>query len=303
MLLKEILDKKELNLLEEILILDNQNKFKTDSQCFRNLKNDLNMIKNNIFKCKGRLESASIPTEAKLPILIYCKRYLFKLIIWDIHRKMKHAGTKQTISELKQKYRVCQSQNYVRNIIRKCLTCRKLLCKLYNYPKTPSLTKLRLADTQPSSTTGIGNFGPVYVQNMFNKNDCAMRKVRKVWVTLYTCALTRNIILDVVPSLSVESFIRSFRCFMSRRGCPDNIISDNGKNFVSKDSQNFLSNLNVGWLFNLPLDPWHGGFFERLVRSVEDLLKKDLQNNKLTYEEMQAVLLEVEMIIVKFSVN
>ena len=103
-----------------------------------------------------------------------------------------------------------------------------------------------------------------------------MRKVRKVWVTLYTCALTRNIILDVVPSLSVESFIRSFRCFMSRRGCPDNIISDNGKNFVSKDSQNFLSNLNVGWLFNLPLDPWHGGFFERLVRSVEDLLKKRL---------------------------
>ena len=272
MLLKEILDKKELNLLKEILILYNQNKFKTDSQCFRNLKNDLNIIKeNNIFKCKGRLENVSIPTEAKLLILIYHEHYLFKLIVWDIHKKLKHAGTKQTISELKQKYWVCQSRNYVRNIIRKCLTCRKLLRKPYNYPKTPPLTKLRLADTQPSSTTGVGNFGPVYVQNMFNRNDCEMRKV---WVTLYTCALTRNIILDVVPSLSAESFIRSFRCFMSRRGCPDNIIiSDNGKNFVSK---NFLSNLNVRWLFNLPLDPWHGGFFERFVCSVEDLLKKGL---------------------------
>ena len=43
MLLKEILDKKQLNLSEEILILDNQNKFETDSQCFRNLKNDLNI--------------------------------------------------------------------------------------------------------------------------------------------------------------------------------------------------------------------------------------------------------------------
>ena len=31
MLLKEILDKKELNLSEAILILDNQNKFETDS--------------------------------------------------------------------------------------------------------------------------------------------------------------------------------------------------------------------------------------------------------------------------------
>ena len=47
MLLKEILDKKELNLSEEILILDNQNKLETDLQCFRNLKNNLTIIKEN----------------------------------------------------------------------------------------------------------------------------------------------------------------------------------------------------------------------------------------------------------------
>ena len=135
----------------------------------------------------------------------------------------------------------------------------------------PSLTKLGLADTQPFSTTGVDNFGPVYVLNTFNRNDCEMRKV---CITLYTCASNRNIILDVVPSLSAKSFIRSFRRFISRRGCPDNIISDNGKNFVSKSSQNFISNLNVRWHFNLPLALWHGGFFERLVRSVKDLLQK-----------------------------
>ena len=56
-------------------------------------------------------------------------------------------------------------------------------CEPYNYPKAPSLTKLQLADTQPFSTTGVDNFGPVYVQNMFNRNDCEMRKL---WVTLYT---------------------------------------------------------------------------------------------------------------------
>ena len=90
MLLKEILDKKELNLSEEILILDNQNKFETDSQCFRNLRNDLNIIKEkNIFKCKGRLENRPIPIETELPILIYREHYLSKLIIWDIHRKLK----------------------------------------------------------------------------------------------------------------------------------------------------------------------------------------------------------------------
>ena len=69
------------------IILDNQNKFETDSQCFRNLNNDLNIIKeNNIFKCKSRLENAPIPIEAELPILIYHDHYLSKLIIWDIHK-------------------------------------------------------------------------------------------------------------------------------------------------------------------------------------------------------------------------
>ena len=116
----------------------------------------------------------------------------------------------------------------------------------------PSLTKFRLADTQPFSTTGVENFGPVYVQNMFDKNDCEMRKVR---VTLYTCASTRNIILDVVPNLSPESFIKSFGRFITRRGCPDNTINDKDKSFVSKSSQNFISNLNVRWHFNLPLAP------------------------------------------------
>ena len=139
MLLREILDEKEINLSEEMLILDNQNKFETDSQCFSNLKNDLDIIKeNDIFKCKSRLENAPIPIEAELPILIYREHYLSKLIIWYIHRKLKHAGTKQTLTELRQKYWVCQSRNYICSIIRKCLSCSKLHCKPYNYPKAPS---------------------------------------------------------------------------------------------------------------------------------------------------------------------
>ena len=50
MLLIEIFDKKKLNFSEEIFVLDNQHKFEIDSQFFRTLKNDLNIITgNNIF--------------------------------------------------------------------------------------------------------------------------------------------------------------------------------------------------------------------------------------------------------------
>ena len=112
--------------------------------------------------------------------------------------------------------------------------CREFYWKPYNYPKTASLTKLQLVDTQLFSVTGADNFGPVYVRNKFNKNDSELRKVW-VKVKLYTCVSTRNIILDVCSEFIVsESFVRSSTRFISSCGCPDNIISENGKRFISK---------------------------------------------------------------------
>ena len=104
----------------------------------------------------------------------------------------------------------------------------------------------------------------------------------KVWVTLYTCASTRVILLDLVPQPNSTLFINSFRRMIAKRGCPNNVISDNAKNFISDETQSFATNLGVNWDLNLPLSPWNGGFFERLVRSTKTLLKKDLQNYRLS---------------------
>ena len=39
------------------------------------------------------------------------------------------------------------------------------------------------------------------------------------------------------------------------------------------------------------------GIFERLMRSVKELSKKDMRNYKITLNELQTVLLEIELII------
>ena len=77
---------------------------------------------------------------------------------------------------------------------------------------------------------------------------------------------------------------------IARRGCTNNMISDNGKNVISDKAQSFSTKLGINWDLNLSLVSWHGGFFERLVRSTETLLKKDLQNYRLSYDKMQTVL-------------
>ena len=43
--------------------------------------------------------------------------------------------------------------------------------------------------------------------------------------------------------------------------------------------------------------PWQKGFFERLVRSTKILLRKELGNLKLNYEQLQTVPLEIETIL------
>ena len=121
--------------------------------------------------------------------------------------------------------------------------------------------------------------------------------MHKAWVTLYICTASRTICLDLVPNMNSASFIRSFKWFILRYGCPDNVISGDGSNFVSDDSKNFVGSRFIEWHLNLPLAPWYGEFFERPIKSVKDLLIKDLKGSKLSYEEMQTVLLECEAIL------
>ena len=63
-----------------------------------------------------------------------------------------------------------------------------------------------------------------------------------------------------------------------------------GSNFVSEYSRNFVASRFIEWHLNLPLAPWYGGFFERLVKSIKDLITKDLKGSRLSHEEMQTVI-------------
>ena len=209
--------------------------------------------------CTGRLENAPLPYESKSPYLINRHHKLAELIVTDIHTKLKHISIKQNLTEVRQQFWICSGRSFIRNILSKCTLCKRFEGPCYSYPTTPPLTKLRLKDNYALYVSGVDNFGPLYVNDTFDKNS---HELHKVWVTLYTCAATRAIILDLVPSIDSDSFQDSFRRFISRRACPSNVISDPGSNFNAGDTQAFVNNLGVTWDTNLPLVPWHGSFIQ-----------------------------------------
>ena len=67
---------------------------------------------------------------------------------------------------------------------------------------------------------------------------------------------------------------QSIKRFISRRGCPNNIINNNDKNFISQETGKFIISIGIKWHLNLPLAPWIRWTHKR--SSSEDLKIKFL---------------------------
>ena len=185
------------------------------------------------------------------------------------------------------------------------MNCKKTEGKHYAVPPTAPLPQFRVEENPAFTNTGIDFAGPLFVRSGENEEQSNMQKV---YLALFTCGSTRAVHLEVVPNLSTETFIRSFRRFICRRGIPRLVVSDNAKTFKTAarvlssvfelpEVQRYLLNLKVKWRFNLERAPWWGGFFERLIRSVKRCLKKIVKNAKLSYEELLTFVTEVECVL------
>ncbi|GFW22874.1 integrase catalytic domain-containing protein [Trichonephila clavipes] len=154
----------------------------------------------------------------------------------------------------------------------------------------------RVTDCAPFEIVGIDLAGPLFLKDG-----------RKVWITLFTCAVYRAIHLELVNSLTSDAFLLALRCFIARRGRPRTIYCDNGTNF--RGAFNDLSKLNwskiveetrtpkILWKFITPTAAWWGGWWERLVRTEKELLKRTLGRSVLKYDELYTVLCDCESVI------
>ena len=97
--------------------------------------------------------------------------------------------------------------------------------------------------------------------------------------------------------LTADSFIRALVHLKGRRGSPKLIVSDNGRIFKGVKVKAYCLTEGIQWRFNMAAEPWWGGFFKRLVRSVRKSLKKSLRNARLTHEEAMTSLIEVEGVL------
>ena len=246
-----------------------------------------------LMRCKGRLDNSDLNESAKHPILLPKDDRVTHLIIVNTHRHILHSGVSQTYGRAT-----------VRSVINKCQICRRQEGGPHKVPPMPPLPKTRVTEAYPFSRTGLDYLGPLYIKSNGEH--------KKTWVCLFTCLVTRGIQLEHMKDMTTEEFLCGFRRFISVRGTPVEIISDNALQFKTADKvfdivwrdivrcaevQNYISNSRIKWSFIVELASWMVGFYERLVGLVKRALLKSLGRNLVTETQLQTLLKEVEAVV------
>lgn len=250
----------------------------------------------------GRLKHGDLPSETKHPRIIPHRHRAAELICLEFHGRA-HLGVEWVLSELRTKYWVTNARSLLKKLGRKCLTCKRFFASGCTQ-KMADLPPERLEPGRPPfSYVGLDCFGPFYVK-------CGRCEVKR-YVCLFTCLCTRAIHLEVLEFLDTDAFLNGLRRFVSRRGFPVKIWSDNGTNFVGAHSelkkclkelnqsriQGYCLQAEIDWHFNPPHASHMGGMWERLIRTVRKVLIGILGKARLTDEVLRTVLCEAENIV------
>lgn len=263
-----------------------------------------------VIRVGGRLRHAGLPYETRNPALLPVGHPLVKALILQTHQTLGHAGRLTVHNHLRQKFWIPNAVKSIKSIQDKCLVCHR-----YNAQSEVQLMGQlpapRVNASRPFLHTGVDLCFPFQLRNFTGRGGRF-----KVWVSLFTCLATRAIHLEIVSSLSQFGFLLAFRRFISRRGIPTVMYSDNGTNFVG--ANNHLTNVmarrlitqglantlllsldldRITWKFNPPSSPSQGGVWEAMIKTVKVDLRKISDDTDYTWEQFESLLVFVESII------
>ena len=193
----------------------------------------------------------------------------------------------------------------LRSICYKCVRCRTLDEQLQQQVMG-AIPRQRLNPAPAWAYTSVDLFGPYEIRGEINK-----RTRGKGYGVIFTCMLCRAVHLDVATEYNTDAFLLVLRRFISVRGCPMKMWSDQGSQIAAADKESkeavdnwdrksiveFGAKHQIDWEFCSPDAPWQNGAVEALIKSVKRCLKVAVGKQVLTFSEIQTLLFEVANLV------
>lgn len=260
-----------------------------------------------IVRVGGRLKKSKLLYNQRHPILLPAKHHVTDLIIRHYHQSNQHGGIQLTLYSIRERFWILNGRDQVRKVVRQCVDCIRVKPILLHAP-VADLPSSRVTESPAFSHVGIDYFGPILIKEKKFRN----RSMLKTYGCIFVCMKSKAVHIERASDLSSEGFLAAFLRFISHRGIPEHVYSDNGTNFVGADKElkeiydligadefrqsiegHALSN-RITWHFNPPLSPHFGGLWESAVKSAKHHLKRILKDHFLTYEQLNTLLIEIE---------
>ena len=170
-----------------------------------------------------------------------------------------------------------------------------------------SLPPERTTISRPFTNCGADFAGPFSLRRFRGRYS----KITKGYACIFVCFATRAIHVEAVNDLSTAAFLAAFARFVSRRGCPSRVYSDNGTNFqgasgeLKKEARKFVeqSRLDIVAAYGLQDLSWHfipasalhmGGLWEAVVRIFKQHFRRITGSITYTFKEFSTVLASIE---------
>ena len=256
-----------------------------------------------VIRVGGRLQRSELSFERKHPMLLPKYHAVSRLVIQHVHAEADHGiGVEHTLSELRARFWIPAAREMIKSYVRKCVMCQKLM----NKPEEQKMAPLVTAQVRPSlrafERCAVDYAGPFLTRQGRGKTR------QKRYLCIFVCLQTRAAHLEMAYALDTASFLRALMRFISRRGRPAEIRSDNGRNFVKAakelkkevqeldgdEIQRELSKYRTKWFFNPPGAPHFNGVCEALVKVAKKALTKTLERADLTDEELHTAFCRAE---------
>lgn len=263
-----------------------------------------------ILRVGGRLSNANVNYSQKHPILLPSRNHLVSLMIKHEHLRLYHGGAQTVLSNFRLKFWPLNGLREAKKIIRNCVTCARFNSQPPQQIMA-DLPKERLTATRAFENVGIDFGGPFFIKNSRTRRASCT----KAYIAVFICMVTKCVHLELVTGLSCEAFLLTLKRFISRRGNPTIIYSDNATNFLGAKNQlhelyeffknkknecgiiDFSANKGIQWKFIPPRSPHWGGIWEAAVKSAKFHILRVIGETKLTFEEFSTVLAQIEAIL------
>lgn len=263
------------------------------------------LSENKLIRVGGRLDAADCSYEKKHPILLHSSHQLTKLYFAREHLVNFHCGPQLLLAQVRQTVWPVNGRLLARRTVSKCVVCRRFRGNTLQ-PKMGNLPAQRINPDFPFLSVGVDYAGPFFITNRKGRGA----RLVKCYLCLFICLRYKCVHLEAVSDLTAEAYIMTLRRFISRRGKPVEIYSDNGRNFVaaSKDIGNFINqnketiadfagNQGIKFMFIVAYAPHFGGIWEAGIKSAKNHLRRVVGNCHITFEEISTLFAQIEAIL------